>query len=198
MLEHPIDLAYDPEWHGAVYGARTPDHIRRLNAFLRENPDRFIRLFHGTSVRHAVMEQGLLPTTVRRRNSLQSANGFVSLSIYPGMAYDFGNFASLNSAPDAEGNSVAVYAVTVCVRRLLADRDQLNNKRAAGFDVGNSLAESLIVGSGARVRGLIEPFAIRQIGAYPRNGRPDFDWARIADDKVKAPSSGSGLRGPSA
>lgn len=184
-----IDLAYDPAWHEAIYGSRSREEVRRLNAFLRDNPDRFIRLFHGTRVVHPVMEKGLLPTTTNRRNSYQSANGFVCLSVYPGMAYDFGNYAALNGGGDAEGNRVAVYAVTVCLRRLLADRDQLNNRRAAGTQVGNSLAESLIFGSGARVKGGIEPFSLREIGRWPCNAQPQFSLAQIAPEKALPPKS---------
>ncbi len=51
------------------------------------------------------------------------------------------------------------------VRNLLADRDQLNNQRSSGrFGIiGNSVGESIIYGGGVRVKGAIEPWAIRKI-----------------------------------
>ena len=158
----PVDFANAPEWHDLFYGKATPERVKELGQFLRSDPNRFFRLYHGTDASHPIMEKGLLPTCARRAKSLQSAAGFVYLSVYPGMAEDFGRMAY-------PGKRIQVYAVETTARRLLADLDQLNNKRAWGGEafreVGSSLAESLVIGHGARVRGKVDPWQISPVGS---------------------------------
>ncbi len=173
------DFAHAPEWHDVIYSGAG---IERLAKWLREHRMDFVRMYHGTSVRNDVMGKGLLPTTTSRRNSYQSASGYVYLSIYPGMAYQFGRMASLNASDDVNGNRVSVYAVDLTVRRLSADLDQLANKRAGGLLVGNSLAESIVYGSGARVKGRIDPMTICRLGDYPVSGEPDFSYLKQSVD----------------
>ena len=185
-MDQAADFCFDSRWHDAFYGGGELDE---LNSWLRGNPDAWVRLYHGTSIHTPVMEKGLLPATPTRRNSYQSSNGYVCLSVYPGMSFEFGKMASLNRGADAEGNRVAVYAVTVTVRRLKADLDQLANKRMGGFCLGNSLAESLVHGSGARVRGTIDPMQISRIGTFPLDPAPDFNHLRqIARPAVSSSS----------
>ena len=101
------------------------------------------------------MHQGMLKTTLHRRNSYQSASGYVYLSIWPSSARMFGELAYPKQ-------DVTVYAVDVKIRELLPDLDQLRNKRLFGnFDnIGMTLADSLIFGHGARVRREIKPYEI--------------------------------------
>lgn len=157
----PHDFSQDPAFHHLFYGTPSPQQIARFASWLRERPHAFVRLYHGTAARNRVLDEGLLPATARRRNSLQSAAGYVCASVYAGHARQFGVMASLNCGPDAQGSRVAVYPVVLTVGRLCADLDQLRNRRAGGLECGNSLAESLVHGHGARVRGRVEPFALR-------------------------------------
>jgi hypothetical protein len=62
----------------------SPEAVLRLARWLRANPDGCVRLYHGTAAHVPVANQGLLPTSTRRRNSLQSRSGYVSFSIFPG------------------------------------------------------------------------------------------------------------------
>ncbi len=64
----------------------TPEVVARLDRWLRANPNEWIRLYHGTDAQVPVREQGLRPTSARRRHSLQSRGGYVSLSLFPGHA----------------------------------------------------------------------------------------------------------------
>lgn len=157
----PFDFSQDAQFAHLFYGSPSATELKAFSSWLRSNPNAFVRLYHGTYAGHDVMEQGLLPTSANRRNSIQSSAGYVCLSAYPGMAYDFGHYASLNRPQAADGAKVAVYPVTMTIRKLMADLDQLANRRAfAGETVGNSLAESLVRARGARVRGKIDPVSI--------------------------------------
>lgn len=150
-----MDFSVAPEWHDVFYGNPSPEKVRELGIWLRDHPNDFVRLYHGTAATHPIMEQGLLPTSGQRRNSMQSGAGFVYLSVYPGMAKDFATMAY-------PGKPVKVYAVEVTVRRLLPDTDQLRNQRLyAERNVSNTLANSLAFGHGARIKGAVEPFQIR-------------------------------------
>lgn len=153
----PVNLIDEPRWHNAIFGRQNREDLAALQAFLDANPNRLIRLYHGTAAKHPVTEKGLLPTTATRRNSLQSASGFVCLSIYPGMAEDFARMAY-------PGQPRVVYAVDIPIRDLLPDLDQLRNKRYWGekssMEIRDTLADSLAIGSGARVKGRISPASI--------------------------------------
>ena len=61
------------------------------------------------------------------------------------------------------GHDVAVYPVEVPVRMLVADTDQLKNKRMwSGFDGRTTLASSIAVGHGAQVKGDVPLWAIQE------------------------------------
>lgn len=155
---NPFDFSKDARFHHIFYGNPTRQEVAEFSSWLRARPNAFVRLYHGAPAALNIEEEGLLPTSSNRRNSLQSTSGFVYLSAYPGMAFDFGHYASLNRSPAADGARVAVYPVTITVRRLVADLDQLANRRMyAQEQVGNTLAESLIRARVARVRGRVEP-----------------------------------------
>lgn len=136
--------------------------------FLFANKDKSIRLYHGTSVKHDVADQGLLPTSRRRRLSLQSGSGYVYLSYDPMRAL---SFASAGYPTD---KTLVIYAVEVPIRDLKPDGDQLRNKRmwSDGHSaIGNSLADSFIYGGGARVRGTIWPYQVSLYGYFDRSGK---------------------------
>ena len=101
------------------------------------------------------MSQGILKTTSRRRNSAQSTSGFVYLSLYPDSARTFGELAYPKQ-------DVLVYSVDIKIKELKPDSDQLRNKRLwdAECKIGDTLADSLIFGHGARVARNIYPYEI--------------------------------------
>jgi hypothetical protein len=138
----------------ASNGTITDKEVKQFGRFLNDHKMDFIRMYHGTSARHEVMDKGLLATSATRARSLQSAAGFVYLAYDPQSAL---SFARMGYAGDYTSHLV-VYAVDVTVGRLLPDHDQLRNKRQYGghVDLGATLAHSMIYGRGARVRGRIE------------------------------------------
>lgn len=149
-------------------GTLDPDDKKAFASFLRDHPNDFIRLYHGTAAKHEVMAKGLLPTSTNRRLSLQSGSGYVYLAYDPRTALDFARMGY-----SGQYTPLVVYAVDVTIRRLLPDRDQLADKRHyAGIDVGDTLADSLIYGRTARVKGKIEPYQIHVYGRYDHHGNP--------------------------
>ena len=125
-------------------------------------------MYHGTDAGIPVMVEGLKPTGVRTAKSLQSSYGTVSLSLFPGMANQFGRLAY-------PGKEIAVYPVDVLVKNLIPDTDQIRNKRHFGgrTDLGDTLAESIAIGHGAKVKGKVpvdwirpnrEQYSIQKIG----------------------------------
>jgi hypothetical protein len=154
-----IDFSQEEQWHSLFHGSPESDDpaIKELDQWLRGNPNAFVRLYHGTAKDHPIMASGLLPTTSNRRNSLQSRSGYVSLSVYESNARTFGELAY-------PGKEIEVYAVTMCVRSLTADKDQLFNQRChVGRKVKNSLAHSLVFGHGAQVKGKVDPWYIQPL-----------------------------------
>lgn len=148
---NPIDFATDPRWHNLFYGVPTRQELLDLTSFIYCSKNDWVSLYHGTDAAHPVMTKGLLPTSDSRRKSLQSSNGYVCLSVFPGMAHDFGTMAY-------PGRQIVVYKATICFRRLKADIDQLRNQRLhAQRNCGDTLAESLVYGHGARVKGKLDP-----------------------------------------
>lgn len=142
----------------------TKKTVQQLNLWIKNNcniylPTKVI-LYHGTSSEHDIENEGIRRTTKKTKKSLQSEPGYVYLSLYPEMARTFGEFAY-------PMKDVSVYAVEVPLYSLLPDKDQLRNKRSwsdGEMDkLGNSLAESLFFGQGARIKGDIEPYAVRNI-----------------------------------
>lgn len=136
--------------------------IERLNKWLREHKMNYVKMYHGAPAKHVqgILEKGLLPTSDKRRNSYQSQSGYVYLSVLPKSSKIF---AELADAHNVENNTV--FEVVELVNSLLPDTDQLNNYRSAkeNWDIGNSLAESIVYGHGARVKGKIDRNALRII-----------------------------------
>ena len=154
-----FDLLEDEET-SKFFTLFTSEYDRKLvsefNRWLRRHKEDYVRLYHGTSSKHDILGQGILKTTKRMRNSVQSESGFVYLSVYPNTAKTFGEL----SYPYDEAS---VYSVVIKIKELKPDTDQLRNKRLWGKDfleLGNTLADSLIYGSGARVKRNIEPYEI--------------------------------------
>lgn len=156
-----LELIKEQQWKDVLFNnnlepKRVNDFKRFLDSYNNIYLDNLVRLYHGTSIEHNVLEEGLLPTSNKRKKSMQSTNGYVYLSIYPSMAKTFGEIAYPNK-------EIIVYSVDIHIRYLKADLDQLRNKRHwANIVVGNSLAESIIFGHGARVKGKIEPYKIKK------------------------------------
>lgn len=156
------------------WGKRTSDTVLWL-PFSEKTPDQFkasmlnrwwgdrrssavstlVRLYHATDARLPIEEEGLKPTSASRRRSLQSQSGFVYLANTPERAKWFGDMGN-------QGRSV-VYEVVVRTRDFAADKDQLFNLRSTGVSVGDSVGESVAYGGGIRVRGGIQPWAVRKL-----------------------------------
>jgi hypothetical protein len=130
--------------------------VRQFQTWLNQNPyvDE-LTLFHGTSAEFPIMDQGLLPTTHKRRNSYQSTSGFVYLSVFPSSARMFGQMAF-------PCKKVVVYAVTLTIAKLKVDMDQLKNKRIyTQLELKNTLSHSMVFGHGARHKGVVPPYKIK-------------------------------------
>lgn len=150
--EHKIyKLWGESSLNGFLYSKDNSDtpysekNINDFNKWLKEHSEDYVRLYHGTSAanRNSITKEGLKRTTLNNRHSYQSTPGYVYLSRFPTMARTFGEFSSYRQ-------NVDVYAVDVQIKKLKADLDQINNKKNEGLYFGDSLAASLLVGSGAR------------------------------------------------
>ena len=147
----------------------TKKGLRRLREWLRASRNTFVTLYHGTSAGHNVAGpdgEGLLPTSPGWAKSLQSASGWVHLSVHPDAAGFFGRMAY-------PGQDISVYAATVPVYRLRPDADQLRNMRywsSGGEGIGGDLASSLVHGGGARVRGAVAPYSLALDHVRPGSG----------------------------
>lgn len=150
-------------------GVPTPEKAKALTAWIRGNSapyeNKLVKFYHATDPSLPIEQEGLKPTSTNRRRSYQSASGYVYLAATPERAKAFGDLGN-------QGKSV-IYEVLVRIRHLLPDLDQLNNQRAAGrwTEIGNSIGESIVYGGGVRVKGRIEPWAIRRVTAS--NFRPE-------------------------
>ncbi len=143
-------------------GVPTKKKVAEMKAWLLSHSDKYRNeytvLYHATDPSLPIQREGLRRTSTKRRRSYQSKPGYVYLAATPERAESFGKLGNQGRAQ--------IYAVRVLVRKLKADIDQLNNQRSIGRDVGNSLAESIIYGGGARYAQTIPPgdlFSIAQI-----------------------------------
>ena len=146
---------YNPENPDAV---TSPENIKLFNKWLKEHKEDYVRLYHGTSSvnRESIQKVGIQKTNNTNRKSYQSEPGFVYLSRFPDSARTFGE---LNNYAETD-----VYAVDLQIQRLKADIDQLKNKRLwGGIKTGTSLAESLLIGNGARCPLPIKPYELSRI-----------------------------------
>lgn len=157
---------------------------KELQRWLSQHMDRYrndyVLLYHATGIRIPIAQEGLKPTSATRRRSFQSQPGFVYLAATPERAKNFGDMGNQSQS--------RVYAVNVLVRNLKPDLDQLNNQRSVGKDVGNSLAESILWGGGARVKGAVGPWDVREVhqgpdGRFQAGSHPGYD-AMMLDEAV--------------
>lgn len=157
-------------------GPPSPEKVSAIKAWLAENRPksrlRFVKFYHATGKNLPILHEGLKPATESRRRSYQSRSGFVYLANTPERAKVFGDLGNQSRSD--------VYEVIVPVCHLLPDLDQLQNQRAVGENVGDSLAESIVYGGGACVKGRIEPCQIRKM-----------ETADIANRARRAVSQGS-------
>ncbi|KAB7891453.1 hypothetical protein [Poseidonibacter ostreae] len=136
----------------------TKKELKAFNSFLRANKEESVILFHGTSSEYNIKEDGIKKTTARTRKSIQTTLGYVYASVFKELAQIFGEMANPH-------NEISVYAIKVKVKDLKADLDQLTNKRRWGENenIGNTLADSLVFGRGARIKRNIEDYEVREI-----------------------------------
>jgi predicted SprT family Zn-dependent metalloprotease len=141
-----------------VEGAPSKEKVKNIKEIVDKSKDKYnptyIKFYHGTDLSIDIENEGLLPTSLNRRRSMQSTSGYVYLANTPKRAKTFGDLGN--------GGQSTVYEVIVPGWKIEADKDQLNNQRAAGEDVGNSVAESIVYGGGVRVKGKIEPWQVRK------------------------------------
>ena len=111
-----IDLRKEPA-AAVIYNEECTDkEIKSFNKWLRSHANDYVRLYHGTASKFDILNQGILKTTPKRRNSYQSENGYVYLSLYPSSARMFGEMAYPRQ-------DVTVYAVDVKIKELHPDLD---------------------------------------------------------------------------
>jgi len=120
----------------------------------RRYNDSLIKLYHGTSPKIPILEQGIKTTKRSTSHSFQVENGYTYFSIYPDMSKTFGDIGfGIN-------NSV-IYECLIPVSKIKPDKDQLINCKIHNPDVGNSIGDSIIYGHGVRVKGDIPPYMIK-------------------------------------
>lgn len=165
-------------------GEALPEAVLHLARWLRANPDGWLRLYHGTAAHVPVETQGLLPTSTRRRNSLQSRSGYVSFSIFPGHAEMF----ALLAFPRRSGT---VCGVDLRDRELVPDLDQLRNQRAwAERSVKPTLAHSLAYGHGAQVRGAVSAARLFPVRTVTPSRGAMYDYRPSVSVATASPNRG--------
>ncbi|MDR2684864.1 MAG: hypothetical protein LBB53_05750, partial [Prevotellaceae bacterium] len=149
-----IDLNNTPELQKYLLNKDvTPEDVKEFQRWLKGHREDYVRLYHGTASSNPITEKGILRTGQKRRKSLQSESGYVYLSRYPDASRFFGEYNN--------NGETTVYAVDVKIKDLLPDTDQLRNRRMEGReDLGDTLAESLIFGNGARLKRDIKPYEV--------------------------------------
>jgi len=174
-IEDSIDILDIVQNNVSNIGEPTEKEIKNINTWLRQNKEKYVILFHGTTSKHPISDQGLLPTSGKRRHSYQSESGYVYLSMYPSSAEMFGKMAY-------PGDEINIYAVKVKIGELKPDKDQLRNKRYySDQNIGDTLAESLIYGSGARVKRNIWAYELTSVNISEKRETED-----VRDEKEEA------------
>lgn len=140
----------------------TRTYLRQVNKYIKDNQNiympKYMVFFHSTglNLKDKILEEGLLPTTNKRRRSYQSTNGYVYLASYRDKAERFGNLGN--------GENICTFAVLVKTTDICIDMDQLRNKKAAQYgyieEIKETLADSIWHGGGVRVKGMIQPYQI--------------------------------------
>jgi len=146
--------------------------LKELNDYLKDNSNNLFVLYHGTDKKLPIKKDGLKTTSSKRRKSYQSESGYVYLSPFKETARTFGEMGNPYGSK--------VYEVKIPIRLLLADKDQLNNKRSVNdFAIGNTLAESIILGRSLRVKGNIPPYMIKETDFEKGGKTPNDDILKM-------------------
>ena len=152
-----INLAHDDEFKSIIYSEPTQGNIDYLNKLLkRDSKNRFIKVYHGTHPNNNILDEGILRTTTKRRNSYQSESGYTYFSIFPSMAKQFGDVGYGIS-------NAVVYEVTLPLYEIRPDDDQIRNvNHYKGTNLKSDLGTSILYGHGIRVKGDIPPYMIKK------------------------------------
>ena len=145
-----------------LFEKMTKSNLKTINAWLNKRRDLYCEdklvLFHGTHAKHAIESEGIKRTKASTKRSMQSQVGYVYLSAYPHAAKTYATMGYTTQ-------DVKVYAVIVPIRDLRVDLDQLRNKRMWDPDLAktlkSTLADSLVYGSGFRVKRDIHNYEVR-------------------------------------
>ena len=137
-------------------------YLKQVNKYIKENQNiyipKYLVFFHSTSngLKDKILQEGLLPTTNKRRRSYQSTNGYVYLASYREKAEMFGSMGN--------SNDYCTFAVIVKTTDISIDMDQLRNKKAMQWgyieEIKETLADSIWYGGGVRVKGMIQPYQL--------------------------------------
>lgn len=139
--------------------------LQNFNKFLKDKASNIyliehVIMFHGTSAKHNIEEEGIKKTTSKTKKSMQSETGFTYLSMFHDSAKTFAEMAYPH-------DNIKIYAVKVPLFDLKVDKDQLKNKRYYGDyqsdEIKDTLADSLIYGSGARIKRDAKPYEVRDV-----------------------------------
>lgn len=133
----------------------TKKDIDWLNKWFKENKDNYIKLYHWTSPEWDILGEWLKATSKKTSRSLQSWQWYVYLSFDPARAKTFWEMAYAWKIPK-------VYEVKVRIWDLLADTDQIWNKRYwwENQNIWNTLADSLLYWKWFKIKWNIEPYKI--------------------------------------
>jgi len=146
----------------------TQKDIDWLNKWFKENKDNYIKLYHWTSPQWNILDEWLKATSRKTAKSLQSWWWYVYLSFDPSRAKTFWEMAYAWKTPK-------VYEVKVKIWDLLADTDQIWNKRYwwENQNIWDTLADSLLYGKWFKVKWNVEPYKISEYQANkPKLLRP--------------------------
>ena len=113
---------------------------------------RYVIMYHAARKDAPIEKEGILAGNIKRRNFYASERGYVYLATTPKMAEMFGSMA--------HNDKFTVYEVIVQVDKLLSDKIRLQHTAFEGSK-GNKLAQSLVHGGSARVKGSIERWQIK-------------------------------------
>ena len=152
------------------WGNITDESVKEVKKYLKTLKSNIydvqkVIMYHGTSAKHNITEEGLLKTTNSTKKSIQSQPGYVYLSMYSDSAKLFGEMGN-------PGEEVKIYAVEIDMynnnknKNLVPDNDQLKNKRMNNHEldnIKNNLENSLIYGNGGRVKSNIENYKLRDV-----------------------------------
>lgn len=130
--------------------------VKTMKKFLLDNKNETIELYHWTFWWHDIVNQWLKATKNSTKRSIQSQPWYTYLSYDPSRARTFWEMWY-------PWKEIKVYKVSVPIKDLVADADQLWNKRLRWDkkDIWNTLADSFVYWWWARIKWNIEPYKIK-------------------------------------